>query len=57
MAYYKHCIHRLVKYTYGCIFRLVANPLKHLCCFSVLSLNVRSDAEEYKYKYKSYILA
>ena len=38
-------IYRVAKYTYDCIFGLVANPLKHLCYFNVLSL---SDVEEYK---------
>ena len=48
MAYYKHYISRVVKYTYDCIFGLVINPLKHLCYFSVLSLSVLSDIEKYK---------
>ena len=47
MAYYKH-IYKVVKYTYDCMFGLVANPLKYLCHFSVLSLSVLSDVEEYK---------
>ena len=47
MAYYKH-IYRVVKYTYDRLFGLVANPRKHLCYFSVLSLSVLSDLEEYK---------
>ena len=38
----------VVKYTYDCISGLVANPLKHLCYFSVPSLSVLSDVEEYK---------
>ena len=37
-----------MRYTYDCIFGLVRNPLKHLCYFSVLSLSVISDVEEYK---------
>ena len=45
MAYY---IYRVVKYTYDSIFGLVGNPLKHFCYFSVLSLSVLSDVEEYK---------
>ena len=48
MAYYNHYIYRVVKYTYDYIFGLVAKPLKQLCYFSVLSLSVLSDAEEYK---------
>ena len=61
MAYYKHYIYGNVKYTYDCIFTLVANPLKHLCYFSVLSLSTLSDVEEYKYKiyllkYLNYLL-
>ena len=50
MAYYKRYVYRVVKYTYDCIFRLVAESLKHLCYFRVLSLSVLSDVEEYKYK-------
>ena len=38
----------VVKYTYDCIFGLVANPLKHLCYSSVLSLSVLSGVEVYK---------
>ena len=38
----------VVKDTYDCIFGLVANPLKHLCYSSVLSLSVLSDVEVYK---------
>ena len=38
----------VVKYTYDCIFGLVANPLKHLCYSNVLSLSVLSDVEVYK---------
>ena len=50
MVYYKHYIYGNVKYTYDCIFALVANPLNHLGYFSVLSLSTLSDVEEYKYK-------
>ena len=50
MAYYKH-IYRVEKYTYDCIFGLLATPLwEHLFYFSVLSLSLLSDVEEYKYK-------